>query len=162
MRRDIAAWVQEETVGTTVSILPLNNRPDWWPAAFAGILGLGVVVVITLVLALSWQGARRQFALLDAVGAAPSLPSRVSGASAALLALAGSLTGVVFGYLAAWLMSSRTLVHPTGVVMETGTVGYLVPDWRLLLILLVATPVLAWAVGSLFHRRPGELEYRET
>lgn len=162
MRRDIAAWVQEETVGTTVNILPLNNRPDWWPAAFAGILGLGVVVVITLVLALSWQGARRQFALLDAVGAAPSLPSQVSGASAALLALAGSLTGVVFGYLAAWLMSSRTLVHPTGVVMETGTVGYLVPDWRLLLILLVATPVLAWAVGSLFHRRPGELEYRET
>lgn len=60
MRRDIAAWVQEETVGTTVNILPLNNRPDWWPAAFAEILGLGVVVAITLVLALSWLGASRR------------------------------------------------------------------------------------------------------
>ena len=161
-RRDIDEWVREETVGTSVNVLPPNNRPGWWPAAVAGVLGLGVVVVITLVLALSWQGSRRQFALIDAVGAPPSLPSRVTGAFAALLALAGSLAGVVFGYLAAWLMSSRTTIHPTGVVLETGTAGYLVPDWRVLLILLVATPVLAWAIGSLFHRRLGELEYRET
>lgn len=161
-RREIAAWVKEETVGTTVNVLPLNNRPDWWPVAFAGILGLGIVVVVTLVLALSWQGSRRQFALIDAVGAPPSLPSRVSGAFAALLAFSGSLAGVVFGYLAAWLMSSRTVIHPTGVVTETGAVRYLTPDPWLLLILLVATPVLAWAIGSLFHRHPGELEYRET
>ncbi|MDO5669665.1 MAG: hypothetical protein Q4G50_06650 [Corynebacterium sp.] len=161
-RRDIAAWVKEETVGTSVNVLPPNNRPDWWTAAAAGILGLGVLVVVTLVLALSWQGSRRQFALIDAIGAPPSLPSRVSGAFAALLALAGSLAGVVSGYLAAWFMSTRTVVHPTGVVMETGAAGYLAPDWWLLLVLLVLTPVAAWAVGSLFHRRLGELEYRET
>ena len=154
--------VADETVGTSLQISPAQWLADWWPAGFAGILGTGVVVVIALVMALSWQGSRRQFALLDAIGAPPSLPSRVSGAFAGLLALVGSAGGVFFGYLAAFMLTSRTRTFESGLVQETGTVGYLVPDWRLLLILLVATPVLAWAVGSLFHRHPGELEYRET
>ena len=161
-QQDLRRRVADETVGISVRVSPAQWLADWWPAAFAGILGTGVVVVVTLVMALSWQGSRRQFALLDAVGAHPSLPSRVSGAFAAVLALAGSTVGVFFGYLAALLLTSRTRVLESGVVLETGTVGHLVPDWRILLILLVVTPFVAWVIGRLVHRRVGEPEYRET
>lgn len=154
--------VEEATVGLSVQVSPYQWVADWWPAAFAGILGTGVVVVVTLVLALSWQGSRRQFALLDAVGAPPFLPSRVSGAFAAVLALTGSTVGVFFGYLAALLLTSRTRTLESGFVLETGTVGHLVPDWRILVILLVVTPFVAWVIGRLVHRRVGEPEYRET
>ena len=121
-----------------------------------------MLVVLTLVLALSGPESRRRFSLLDAIGAPPSLPARVSGAFAGVLALVGTVTGVVLGHLAAWLLSTRTEVDPSGLVLHVGTAGHMVPDWRGLLILLVLTPLAAWAVGSLFHRRPGVPEYRET
>ncbi|MDO5513029.1 FtsX-like permease family protein [Corynebacterium sp.] len=159
---ELQARVDEQTVDTSVSISPYPTSGEWWPAAFAGVLGAGVVIVLTLVLALSWQGSRRQFALLDAVGAPPSLPSQVSGAFAGILALVGSLAGVAAGYLAAWMVSPRTIAHPSGAVLETGSAAYLSADWPVLLILLVITPAVAWAIGSLFHRQLGEQEYRQT
>ena len=154
--------VAADTTGVSLAISPGQWRAEWWPAAFAGVLGLGVLVVLTLVLALSGPESRRRFSLLDAIGAPPSLPARVSGAFAGVLALVGTVTGVVLGHLAAWLLSTRTEVDPSGLVLHVGTAGHMVPDWRVLLILLVLTPLAAWAVGSLFHRRPGVPEYRET
>ncbi|WP_460490601.1 hypothetical protein, partial [Corynebacterium nasicanis] len=161
-RQEIARQTSEDTVGTMISFTPLSPLSGWWSVALAGTLGLGVLVVVTLVQALSWQSVRRQFALLDAIGAPPGLPSQVSGAFSGLLALAGTVCGVAAGTLGAWLLTSTTQLHSSGAVLSTGTAGYFLPDWRMQLILLVLTPVATWAVGSLFHRRLGELEYRET
>lgn len=57
--------------------------------------------------------------------------------------------------------SRRQFAPPDAVPACTGTAGCIVPD-RQLLILLVLTPPVAWGIGRLFHRRIGELEWRET
>lgn len=132
--------------------------PRWVP----GILALGVIVVVTLILALSTQTTRRYFALIDAVGSSPSLPSRTTAMFAGLLAFVGAGVGTLTAYLFTWATASRTTTDVNGRVLETGAVGFLHVDWWLVLLLLVGTPVVAATVGSLFHRRHREVEYRET
>lgn len=158
-RAEVTEMITEASVGVDVGFSrPVSAVSPWAPA----LLALGAIVVVTLILALSTQTTRRHFTLIDAVGAPPSLPSRTTAVFAGLLAFVGAGVGTLTAYLFTWVTASRTVTDVNGRVLETGTVGFLHIDWWLVLILLVATPVAAAAIGSLFHRRRREVEYRET
>ena len=158
-RHTVTEMVTDASLGLHVGFSrQAPASPRWVP----GILALGVIVVVTLILALSTQTTRRYFALIDAVGSSPSLPSRTTAMFAGLLAFVGAGVGTLTAYLFTWATASRTTTDVNGRVLETGAVGFLHVDWWLVLLLLVGTPVLAAKVGSLFHRRHREVEYRET
>jgi len=158
-RHTVTEMVTDASLGLHVGFSrQAPASPRWVP----GILALGVIVVVTLILALSTQTTRRYFALIDAVGSSPSLPSRTTAMFAGLLAFVGAGVGTLTAYLFTWATASRTTTDVNGRVLETGAVGFLHVDWWLVLLLLVGTPVVAATVGSLFHRRHREVEYRET
>ncbi|WIM68383.1 hypothetical protein QP027_03020 [Corynebacterium breve] len=128
----------------------------------AGGLSALIVVVIALIMSLSTQGTNRHFALLTAVGAAPTLPRRVSGMYAAILAFVGTLFGTTGGLIASWASTISTKYDINGEVLSVGTRDYLAVDWLLLLTLLVVVPLLSYGIGTLVHREPQPNAYRET
>ncbi len=160
-RRRLSETVEGAGSGATVSfpIHPWTSpRTDFLLVAIPGLV---VIVMVTLIIALSSPQSRRQFALLDALGADPSLARRASAALAGLLTALGTSAGVFAAHLWSWSSASRTTTDINGVVLEAGLVHYMGIHWWSVLVLVVATPLLTAAVGGLFHRRRGELEYRE-
>lgn len=142
------------------------TRPSWFSyrteILIAVIPGAIVLVVVTLISALAAPQIRRQFVLLDAVGADPSLAPRTSAALTGLLTATATVTGVVAGHLAAWILASRRMTDINGAVLQIGEAGFISVHWWSVLVLVVLTPLVAATVGSLFHRRRGEVAYRET
>ncbi|GAB2506377.1 FtsX-like permease family protein [Corynebacterium atrinae] len=163
-RSEITKSLQESTIGLNVNFTP-SYGVSWKYTAplVAAILALGVVVVVALVLALSMQTSRRHFALIDALGASPSLPSRATALFAGGLTLAGTLTGTATGLLFTWLTLQTDFIDSsTGQVIGNGDLRFFQISWYPVIALVVVAPLLAAGVGSLFHRRRRELEYRET
>ncbi len=161
-QQEILTGLGEQSYGVEASFTVTHRAPGWFHPAAAGVLGLIVLVVVTLALALSAPQSRRQFALLDALGADPSLAPRTTAVLAGLLAAVATTAGAGAAYLVAWLGASRTITDINGAVLDLGKADFVRPDWGIVLVLVVATPLLTAAVGGLFHRRRGELEYRET
>lgn len=163
-RREIGDSLKNSAVGLTVNFTPAVGVTWKYTAPLvAALLALGVVVVVTLVLALSLQTSRRHFALIDALGASPSLPSRATALFAGGLTLAGTLTGTVTGLLFTWLtLRTETVDVLSRRLINSGDLQYFQINWLGIIALVVVAPLLAAGVGSLFHRRRAELEYRET
>ncbi|AKK08184.1 ABC transporter permease [Corynebacterium testudinoris] len=163
-RTEISDSLKESAIGLNATFTPTFGVSWKYTAPLlAGILALIVVVVVALVLALSMQTSRRHFALIDALGASPSLPSRATALFAGGLTLAGTLTGSVIGLLFTWLtLQADYHNYFSGEIERLGDVQFFQINWYPIIALVVVAPLLAAGVGSLFHRRRAELEYRET
>ncbi|STC69958.1 FtsX-like permease family protein [Corynebacterium pilosum] len=139
-----------------------SGQPRYLPALTGAAVMLLILVVVALTLALSTASTNRQFALLRAVGADPSIPRRISGTFASILVLLGTVAGSLAGVIFAWITASSDNVDAAGNILLTGSRGFMEIHWDLLGILVLLTPALAYAVGILFHREgPMEVQRRQ-
>jgi len=117
-------------------------------SGFAAVVVLGAAVVST---ALAAADARRERALLSAIGARPRTRRTVAGLQAGLIALLGGVLGTVSGFVPAYaLLRSR-------VAGEMGAPAVLDPadiPWPTIAVLALALPVLAGVLGSLRRDDP--------
>ncbi|WP_394282018.1 FtsX-like permease family protein [Corynebacterium sp.] len=139
-----------------------SGQPDYLPASAGAAVMMLILIMIALTLALSTNSTNRQFALLRAVGADPAMPHRITGVFASVLVLLGTVAGTLAGLISAWVTASPDHVDAAGNLLHTGTRSFLEVHWDLLGILLLLTPVLAYAVATLFHRdRQMEIQHRQ-
>lgn len=107
----------------------------------AGGTAAAIVLLVTLVLMLSREAARRQKILLDAVGAPPRLATTAFVYFGVAITLAGSLMGLVAGHVA-----SALSLGPLPVSSFSA-------DWRMALGLLIVAPLGVAATGWLLAPR---------
>ncbi len=112
-------------------------------SGFAALVVLGAAVVST---ALAAADARRERALLAAIGARPRTRRTVSGLQAALIALLGAVLGTVSGFVPAYALLRSRVAGEMGAppVLNPGDV-----PWGTVVLLAVALPLLAGLLGAL-------------
>ncbi|WP_033220752.1 FtsX-like permease family protein [Kitasatospora phosalacinea] len=109
---------------------------------FAALVVLGAAVVST---ALAAADARRERALLSAIGARPRTRRTVAGLQAGLIALLGALLGTVSGLVPAFaLLRSRAAGVVGGPAVSLADV-----PWATVALLALALPLLAGLLGAL-------------
>lgn len=153
---------QAEFLGTIVfpdelddaTIQAIKKSRDAWIAAphhFESapyILALPVIVIIVISLVLVLSNRKHQHDTLVAVGADPGTIRKVNALNAALLALVGSVMGIVSGWIAA-LLSGTTDQVVDGTVLEYGTLEHMMLPWPLLVSLLVVAPLVCAVIGAI-------------
>ncbi|MFJ1702072.1 FtsX-like permease family protein [Kitasatospora sp. NPDC088346] len=129
-----------------------------------GVVGIGLAVAAVAVAVaaagiatgLAAADSQRDLSTLAAVGAAPGIRRRLSGFQCAVIALLGAALGSAAGLVpAAAIQRVQNLgrtpeVDPTGAIF-TGTHALVVP-WTYLAVVLLALPVLSWALAAGFTR----------
>ncbi|WP_080795988.1 FtsX-like permease family protein [Corynebacterium pacaense] len=120
-----------------------------------------VIVVMTLVLALSAQQIRGQRIVLDAVGAPPNLCGLANALFGGLCALGAGLLGLVSGHIAAILNASHSLGDDAGHTLRYGSLGFIEPAWLLILGLVVVAPGVSAAIGWILTPRADMSGYRD-
>ncbi|GAA4578455.1 hypothetical protein GCM10023194_01370 [Planotetraspora phitsanulokensis] len=128
-------------------------------AAAAAVLVLGVTFVAT---GLAAAEARHDFAVMSAVGAAPRTRRYVKAGQALVIALAGTMLGVVAGLLAGvavrWGLIPRNapkrIFGADGLSLTPAhqVLPVIVVPWNLIAILVVGLPLLAALVCAVFTR----------
>ncbi|MFC8715920.1 FtsX-like permease family protein [Kitasatospora sp. NPDC057198] len=114
---------------------------------FAALVVLGAAVVST---ALAAADARRERALLSAIGARPRTRRTVAGLQAGLIALLGALLGTVSGFVPAFaLLRSRA----SG-VLGGPAVSPADAPWATIALLALGLPLLAGLLGALRRDDP--------
>ncbi|MFD7731765.1 FtsX-like permease family protein [Kitasatospora phosalacinea] len=114
---------------------------------FAALVVLGAAVVST---ALAAADARRERALLSAIGARPRTRRTVAGLQAALIALLGALLGTVSGFVPAFaLLRSRAAG-----VLGGPPVSAADAPWATIALLALGLPLLAGLLGALRRDDP--------
>ncbi|RYJ07466.1 MAG: FtsX-like permease family protein, partial [Actinomycetales bacterium] len=120
--------------------------------ALFGIGGLAVLIGTLTATALALNDAKPDFATLAAVGAAPRTRRWAAGSQALVLALLGTVLGVVVGFApglaVTWPLTAESFVS------GSSTVGGPTIDipWTMLLGLVVVVPLGAAAVATVFTR----------
>ncbi|GLW70399.1 hypothetical protein Kpho02_26980 [Kitasatospora phosalacinea] len=114
---------------------------------FAALVVLGAAVVST---ALAAADARRERALLSAIGARPRTRRTVAGLQAALIALLGALLGTVSGFVPAFaLLRSRAAGVLGGPAVSAADA-----PWATIALLALGLPLLAGVLGALRRDDP--------
>lgn len=131
----------------------INPLGHWF---IAGLLGLGVVILIAFVTALSAPRQRTQLDLLAVLGAAAAVPKRVTAITAALVAFLGSALGLVAGHLSALAAARTGLIDANGVTLAASQLQHFQVNWEQALVLLVVAPLLSGLVARMIHRRSGD------
>jgi putative ABC transport system permease protein len=105
-----------------VSLISVNNTPGL--SAFIGvIIGLSIVVgflVVFLSMYTSVLERTREIGILKALGATPAFVLSILLKETFLLAVFGSLLGIVFSYVTRWLIIT---------LVPASLSQYIVPDW---------------------------------
>ncbi|MGW4811411.1 FtsX-like permease family protein [Kitasatospora cineracea] len=116
-------------------------------SGFAALVVLGAAVVST---ALAAADARRERALLSAIGARPRTRRTVAGLQAGLIALLGALLGTVSGFVPAFaLLRSRAAGVPGGPAVSLADA-----PWATIALLALGLPLLAGLLGALRRDDP--------
>ncbi|OKJ11915.1 FtsX-like permease family protein [Kitasatospora sp. CB01950] len=117
-------------------------------SGFAALVVLGAAVVST---ALAAADARRERALLSAIGARPRTRRTVAGLQAGLIALLGGLLGTVGGFVPAYaLLRSRV----SGMMGAPAVLNPADVPWTTIALLALVLPVLAGVLGALRRDDP--------
>ncbi|MGW4380050.1 ABC transporter permease [Kitasatospora sp. NPDC004531] len=117
-------------------------------SGFAALVVLGAAVVST---ALAAADARRERALLSAIGARPRTRRTVAGLQAGLIALLGGVLGTVSGFVPAYaLLRSRV----SGVMGAPAVLNPADIPWATIALLALALPVAAGLLGALRRDDP--------
>lgn len=154
-----------EASGFTISVAPLAptaTDPPWASWSVAGLLLVCIAVITALLSLVSAKSTSRQYALLAAVGADPRLPRQVSAWVAALIAGTATLIGLATGTLLALAWSEPTMYDINGFVLTHGSREHSTLGIGPSLLLLIGAPIVAAAVGAVFHRQTDPAQYRET
>lgn len=121
-------------------------------SGFAVLVVLGAAMVST---ALAAADARRERAVLSAIGARPRTRRTVAGLQAGLIVLLGALLGTVSGFVPAYaLLRSRV----TGVMGAPTVLDPAAVPWASIAVLAVVLPVLAGLLGA--GRRDDPADWR--
>ncbi|WP_354637710.1 FtsX-like permease family protein [Kitasatospora camelliae] len=117
-------------------------------SAFAGLVVLGAAVVAT---ALAAADARRDRAVLTAIGARPRTRRTLAGLQAGLIALLGAVLGTVSGAVPAFaLLRSRAAGQP-----GSPSVHLADAPWPTIALLVLVLPLLAGLLGAVRRERGG-------
>ncbi|GAA1113806.1 FtsX-like permease family protein [Kitasatospora arboriphila] len=120
---------------------PTNSLIGVALSAFAAVVVLGAAVVAT---ALAAADARRDRAVLTAIGARPRTRRTLAGLQAGLIALLGALLGTAAGAVPAFaLLRSRAAGQPGAPVVHLADA-----PWPTIALLAVALPLLAALLGA--------------
>lgn len=126
--------------------------------AFISVTLLILVATLTST-ALSMGEARRDLATLAAVGAPDGIRRRISGVQAGMLAVVGTVLGLIVGAVPgaalSWVTTAR---FDSDGSLLTG--GYVLVPWLLIGLALVAVPLLAGLLAALFVRVRPDLTQR--
>ncbi|AKK11529.1 ABC transporter permease [Corynebacterium uterequi] len=123
------------------------------PSTIVGFLLAAVVAFITIVLMwLSREQIRDDLGLMAAVGASPSLGSRLGAYYGAGIAAVGGAIGWLVA-TAAGALNLEPDVVVNEVTVYTGQGGFFRPDWALAVGLVVVAPAAAAVAGWLMYRR---------
>ena len=156
----IAAKVERITGKAAVRLETLETPGDTLLLVVLGIIAavlvLGMTSIATMLAAVE---ARPDLETMSAVGAAPRVKRAVVAGQALVIALLGSVTGVLAGLAPGVAAASRPIPHPTMVLRPDG-VTTIVPaeaptiaiPWALIGLLVVGLPLLAALGGAAFTR----------
>ncbi|MFK0190165.1 FtsX-like permease family protein [Kitasatospora sp. NPDC090308] len=138
----VARLAPHAEFGVERGFVPQDSTVRLALTGFAALVVLGAAVVST---ALAAADARRERALLSAIGARPRTRRTVAGLQAGLIALLGALLGTVSGFVPAFaLLRSRAAGVPGGPAVSLADV-----PWTTVALLALGLPLLAGLLGAL-------------
>ncbi|NYE00381.1 putative ABC transport system permease protein [Kineosphaera limosa] len=130
----------------------------WLFVAFLSVALLTLLATSTTT-ALSMGEARRDLATLAAVGAPAGVRRRLAAAQAGMLALIGTVLGLVVGSVPGALWAWAVTHRPAYSSSQVGP-GFVVVPWLLFAAALVLVPLLAAALSALFVKGRPDLTRR--